>query len=173
MYKKLTFILLTVIIMVFLTGCVPFVKGVEIKDCFTDNAQYSTFVVDAGVQGGFVESAKKNISMEKLTDSNEKNIQYKSYKSITFNIKDQVIIDYITFVLQSDNDVTMIFRLESGEQIQKKTIAVKKNKKEIIEFSGLGFDFKKRNTISLFLMNPVTVNETKYMFDSFIFIAAE
>lgn len=178
MLKKSLIILLSLIFVVPLSGCLipPFIDGgISASDYFYDKVKYVTFKIDAAVENGFIEADTGELSLENLTDGNEKNVQLRSYRSLIFTTKNEgVTLTDIAFIVGSDADCCIEFLLIYGkDEIAFKNVILKANGIITVYFSELNISLQKDAELKFLVLNPLNVGTVKFNVDSYIFMGQE
>lgn len=160
-----------------IAGCIPpfFDGGMTATDCFEDTVKYTTFTIDAGEPGGFVESEENELSLEDLTDGDEQNITQQAYYSMVFTSRaDGVELTSLAFIVQASDACVISFSVTYGEKLlASEQVSLLKNSVKTVYFPSIDVTLEKEEKLYITVKNPLEVGAVPFRTDSYIFIGQE
>lgn len=153
------------------SACIPpFIDGaVEAPEYFDETVACDTYAVNPDADGGYDTVAGGELSLTKLTDNDENNIDMRYYLSFRFSVKQETTLKSLAFVVEVEENAELRFQLSYGTLTFDKSINLNTKKKNIIQFDGLDFWLTSSDDLIITLDNPV-ISNVKYRIDTVIFI---
>lgn len=153
------------------SACIPpFIDGaVEAPEYFDETVACDTYAVNPDADGGYDTVAGSELSLTKLTDNDENNIDMRYYLSFRFSVKQETTLKSLAFVVEVEENAELRFQLSYGTLTSDKSINLNTKKKNIIQFDGLDFSLTSSDDLIITLDNPV-ISNVKYRIDTVIFI---
>lgn len=154
-----------------LCACIPpFIDGaVEVSDYFQTAVNCATYAINPEAESGFDTVSGITLTLDALSDDDEKNIEMRNYLEFTFTAKSEITLKMLAFIVEVDEGAELNFRLSSGTSTFDKSIDLNTEKKDIIQFDSLNLNIAVSDKIVIALINPLMAN-VKYRIDSVIFI---
>ncbi len=167
-----------IVAMVILIACVgafsacipPFIDGaVEAPEYFDEAVSCTTYSINPNIEGGYDTVAGDALSLKKLSDNDENNIDIHYYLSFKFTVKQEVTVKTLAFIVEVEENAELRFQLSCGTVTSDKNINLDTKKKDIIQFDDIDFSLLASDELFITLTNPISAN-VKYRIDTVIFI---
>lgn len=168
---KIAALLVLVVSVGFCSACIPpFIDGaVEALDYFDEAVSSTTYAINPEAEGGLDTIAGGDLSLQKLSDNDEDNIDMRYYLSFRFTAKQEITLKMLAFIVEVEENAELRFQLSYGTQTSDKSINLDTKKKDIIQFDGLDYNISPSDELFITLENPI-ISNVKYRIDTVIFI---
>lgn len=155
----------------FCSACIPpFIDGaVDALDYFDETVSCTTYSINPDAEGGFDTVAGDALSLKKLSDNDENNIDMRYYLSFMFTVKQEITVKTLVFIVEVEENAELRFQLSYGTVTSDKSINLDTKKKDIIQFDDIDFSLLASDELLITLTNPIIAN-VKYRIDTVIFI---